>query len=297
MSFRFKKTTLAVLVLAAAAFCFLFGSCVGSASSASAEPSVQASTSPESEPSASPGVQEKATERPGTSPGLSSSPSASPAAGAKVAYLTFDDGPSKLTPELLDTLEKCNVHATFFVVGLNAQKYPDTLRRMVGDGDVIGVHSWTHNYAYIYKNTANFLADFNKLKDYITTTTGITPDICRFPGGTNNTVCFQYNKAHIMKTIVSLVRNMGFQYYDWNVSSGEAASAPPSKDEIISSVVSQCKGKKIAVILFHDTDNQDYVDSIPEIVSQLSALGFTFDTLSPTDPSPVKAASVQFKPS
>ncbi len=215
----------------------------------------------------------------------------------KVAYLTFDDGPSNLTPELLNTLESCNVHATFFVVGLNAEQYPDTLKQMVSDGDVIGIHSWTHKYSYIYKNTQNFLDDFDKLDNYIKQTTGVTPNICRFPGGTNNTVCFSYNKKHIMKSIVPLVENMGFTYYDWNVSSGESNTNPPSKDQITSSVVSQCKGKNTAVILFHDTDHQSYVDAIPEIVSELSSMGFSFDTLSPEDPPSSKASATQFKPS
>jgi len=217
--------------------------------------------------------------------------------GLKVAYLTFDDGPSNLTPELLSTLESCNVHATFFVVGLQAKQYPDTLKQMVSDGDVIGVHSWTHKYSYIYKNTQNFLDDFDKLDDYIKQETGVAPNICRFPGGTNNTVCFSYNKNHIMKSIVPLVENMGFTYYDWNVSSGESNTNPPSKENIISSVVSQCKGKNIAVILFHDAYHQSYVDAIPEIVSELSSMGFTFDTLSPDDPPRSKLFATQFKPS
>lgn len=215
----------------------------------------------------------------------------------KVAYLTFDDGPSKRTTELLDILKDCKVHATFFVIGLNAEKYPDVLKQMIYDGNVIGVHSWTHKYSYIYKNTQNFLDDFNKLKDYIKQTTGVKPDVCRFPGGTNNTVCFSYNKDHIMKSIVAAVQNMGFEYYDWNVSSGEANAVPPSTNEIINTVVSQCKGKSIAVILFHDTGNPRYNAAIPEIVSELRSMGFVFDTLSPNAQTSSKSSFFQFKPS
>lgn len=215
----------------------------------------------------------------------------------RVAYLTFDDGPCKLTPELLDALRGCNVHATFFVVGLNSQEYPDSLKQMVCDGDVIGVHSWTHKYSYIYKSTENFLNDFNKLDDYIKQTTGVSPNICRFPGGTNNTVSLSYNKNHIMKSIVALVEEKGFKYFDWNVSSDENNTTPPTKDQIVNTVVSQCSGKNTAVILFHDTDHQGFIDAIPEIVSKLSSMGFTFDTLSPDDPPAQKAAAVQFRPS
>lgn len=215
----------------------------------------------------------------------------------KVAYLTFDDGPSKLTSELLSTLSDNQVTATFFVMGLHAEKYPGMLKKIASYGNVIGVHSWTHDYSYVYKNIENFLADFGKLKRYIQEETGIPPNVCRFPGGTNNTVCFHYSKGHIMRQIVPRVKSMGFRYFDWNVSSAEASSPPPSKDTIVKTVVSQCKNKDKAVILFHDTDNQGYVDAIPEIIAKLRDLGFTFETLSLDNPPKSRSAAVQFKPS
>lgn len=214
----------------------------------------------------------------------------------KIAYLTFDDGPSGMTPQLLRTLADCKVKATFFVVGLQAEAFPDALKQIAQQGHTIGVHSWTHKYPYIYKNTQNFLQDFNQLKDYIYHQTGIMPNICRFPGGTNNTVFRHYNSGPIMSDIVGLVHGMGFEYYDWNVSSGEASSVPPSKDLIVKRVVSQCKNKNTAVILFHDTENKGYVAAVPEIVAQLRAMGFDFETLSPSNPPKFRAAGVQFKP-
>ena len=214
----------------------------------------------------------------------------------KVAYLTFDDGPSALTPELLDELNQNHVKATFFVVGLNAEKYPDTLKQMTRDGDVIGVHSWTHNYAYIYKNTENFFTDFNQLKVYINQLTGICPSICRFPGGTNNTICRRYNRKHIMRRIVRQVHGMGFQYYDWNVSSGEASAVPPSESAIVTNVTTQCQDKNTAVILFHDTDNKNYVKAVPQIIVKLRSEGFLFETLSPHSPSGKAQKAMQFTP-
>lgn len=296
MQSNFSLITKVIFALTTAIFCLLIGSFMVNNSAAESSNTTQSASPQETDAAVSSNADSGTQIGPSNST-VAPSVSASPTDGEKVAYMTFDDGPSKLTPELLDILKSCNVHATFFVVGLNAEKYTDALKQIASGGNVIGIHSWTHNYAYIYKNTTNFLADFNKLKDYIITTTGTTPNICRFPGGTNNTVCFQYNKSHIMKSIVSLVKGMGFQYFDWNVSSGEANATPPSKDEIINAVVSQCKGKKIAVILFHDTDNQGYIDAIPEIVSQLSSMGFTFDTLSPSNPPDTKASAVQFKAS
>ncbi len=215
----------------------------------------------------------------------------------RVAYLTFDDGPSARTRQLLAILEEEQVPATFFVMGTQAEKYPGILREIVDGGHVVGVHSWTHDYAYVYKNTDNFLSDFKKLRDYIERETGVAPNVCRFPGGTNNTVSSKYSDGHIMREIVPLVRSLGFKYYDWNVSSAEASNPPPTKDQIIANVVSGCKKKDLAVVLFHDADRQDYVDAVPVIIAKLRSMGFAFETLSPDNPPDSKSGAVQFKPS
>ena len=273
----------------------LLAACSGSSTTTTgARAAITVSTSSETTGAASPATTEGRTGA--ASPATTESqPATKP--NQKVAYLTFDDGPSRLTPELLNTLDANHVTATFFVIGLHARQYPGSLKKIVSYGNVIGVHSWTHDYAYIYKSTANFLADFNKLKDYIHKETGITPNVCRFPGGTNNTVYRHYSKGHIMREIVQLVDGMGFKYYDWNVSSAEAANPPPSTDTIIKTVVSQCRNKQTAVILFHDTDNQGYVDAIPGVIAELRSMGFTFQTLSPDNPPKSRSASVRFKPS
>lgn len=223
-------------------------------------------------------------------------PTAKKADGSRVAYLTFDDGPSQLTPELLSRLKENGVCATFFIVGRNAQKYPDSLKEMAEDGDVIGVHSWTHDYSYIYRNTNNFLTDFDNLNNYIYQQTGVHTKICRFPGGTNNTVCRRYSREHMMREIVSLVHKKGFEYYDWNVSSGEASANPPSREKIIENVVPACRGKNTVVILFHDTDVREYVDAVPDIIAKLREEGFSFGTLAPDKLSPAAQKAVQFIP-
>lgn len=209
----------------------------------------------------------------------------------KVAYLTFDDGPSKLTGKILDALKANGVHGTFFVIGLNAEKNPDALNQILADGNVVGIHSWTHQYDVIYKSTANFMSDFNELREYIKQVTGVDPTICRFPGGTNNTVSFHYDK-HIMQQITPMVEQAGVKPYDWNVDSEDAQTHVPTKDQIVSTVIRESKQYNNAVILMHDADqHQSSVDAIPEIVSQLKALGYKFSTLSNKTP------TVMFKPS
>lgn len=208
----------------------------------------------------------------------------------KVAYLTFDDGPSPLTPKVLDVLKQNNLHATFFVVGTCAQDHPDFVKRAYNEGNVIGIHSWTHDYSYIYKNETNFFDDFNKLKDYLHDLLGVFPTVCRYPGGTNNTVSQHYSD-HIMQKVDPQVKATGIKPYDWNAYAGDAESGPkPSADKIVQNVLSSA-GPKTLVVLMHDTGvNSNDVAALPGIISGLRARGYTFGTLTPFTP------DMQFKP-
>lgn len=201
----------------------------------------------------------------------------------KVAYLTFDDGPSGLTSRVLDTLKANNVHATFFVVGTNVIKNPDLVKREDSEGNAVGIHSWTHNYSYIYANENNFFEDFNKLRDYIKDLIGKAPMICRYPGGTNET---QGNPNHMLRVIDPKVKAMGIQPYDWNSSAGDATAGPkPSVDQTVRNVMTYVTGQQTAVILMHDTDpNGNDVLALPEIIRQIRAKGYTFGTLSQYTP-------------
>jgi peptidoglycan/xylan/chitin deacetylase (PgdA/CDA1 family) len=162
---------------------------------------------------------------------------------------------------------------------------------MVDDGDVIGVHSWTHKYSYIYKSVSDFMCDFDTLRDYIRQTTGVEPEVCRFPGGTNNTVSDLYSE-HIMSKIVPIVTGMGIKPYDWNVDSGDAVTHVPTKDQIVQTVLSQSSRHSVAVILFHDADQHaSTIAALPEIITGLREMGYTFGTLSQEGP------TVEFKAS
>lgn len=201
----------------------------------------------------------------------------------KVAYLTFDDGPSINTPRVLDALKANNVHATFFVIGTNAQSNPDVVKRAYSEGNVIGIHSWSHVYNTIYANESNYFEDFNKLKDYLTTLLGVSPTVSRYPGGTNET---QGNPNHVLYTIDPKVKAMGIKPYDWNSYAGDAvAGYRPTVDQTVSNVMSTVSGQKALVILMHDTAvNGNDALALPEIVKELHAQGYTFGTLSNTTP-------------
>ena len=212
-------------------------------------------------------------------------------ARGKVAYLTFDDGPSNLTPHVLDVLKQNNIHATFFVIGKNATEYPDFIKRAYNEGNVIGNHTWSHDYKIDYTSDTDFLNDFNKNQTFLANLIGVAPQVCRFPGGTNNTVSQKYC-PHVMQKIDADVKAMGIKPFDWNAYAGDAESGPkPSPDQIVHNVMKDAAGHKNAVILFHDTSvNGNDVQALPEIIKELKNDGYSFGVLTPQSP------DCQFKP-
>lgn len=204
----------------------------------------------------------------------------------KVAYLTFDDGPSANTAKILDFLKANNIRATFFV--LEKDGYDDLYKRIVDEGHAIAIHSSTHDYAQIYQNVDNFMNDVNSLSNHIKELTGVETKLLRFPGGSNNTVSHRYGGKDIMNQIIPTVTDAGYVYYDWNVDSQDAAKGLQDTQVIVDSVLKQAKYNDNAVILMHDAAAKTTtVDALPKIVEGLKEQGFVFDALS-TDSEPVK---------
>lgn len=103
-------------------------------------------------------------------------------AGKKVMYLTFDDGPSQNTEQVLDILDEHDAKATFFVTN-EFPNYVSLLKEEVRRGHVIGVHTYSHDYAEIYQSTDAYFADIEQMQAVIREQTGRATKILRFPGG------------------------------------------------------------------------------------------------------------------
>lgn len=207
--------------------------------------------------------------------------------GEKIAYLTFDDGPSKNTSKILDTLKKYNIKATFFVNGRTDSQSKQLYKRIVDEGHSIGSHIYSHDYSEIYRSKTAFMNSFNKLQNYIKNLTGVKMDILRFPGGSNNTVSYKYGGKGLMKELTKEMRRQGYVYFDWNVDSTDASVALQSKSNIVSSVLNGSKGKKQVVILMHDAAGKTTTpQALPEIIEGLKKQGFQFDRITKTSYAP-----------
>lgn len=193
----------------------------------------------------------------------------------KIVYLTFDDGPSKNTQKILDILDKYNAKATFFVTGENggSQNYRNLIKEAHDRGHTIALHTYTHDFA-IYKSVDSYFEDLNKVGNMVKDIIGYFPRYIRFPGGSSNTISRKYCKG-IMSTLVDEVHARGFEYYDWNVGSGDASGNNVAESKIIKN--STGYSMKEINILMHDTAAKGTtVAALDDIIEHYAAKGYVF---------------------
>ena len=189
-------------------------------------------------------------------------------------YLTFDDGPRDGTTDvILDILKEKGVKATFFVT-MNGSD--SLIKRIVDEGHSIGIHTASHRYDLIYASVDNYFNDLEQVRDRIYNITGVDTKLIRFPGGSSNTISKKY-KEGIMTTLVNDTLNKGYQYYDWNIDSGDASFATnPTK--LYNSVINSLSHDKYNVILMHDTKTYTR-DALSSIIDYCLSNGYSFDSL------------------
>ena len=199
----------------------------------------------------------------------------------KIAYLTFDDGPSSITGGLLDILKQKQVAATFFVVGegndISTDERDILWKRMADEGHLIGLHVWEHcDYHQIYASAESYLSSLGRLEDEIDQVTGREPRVYRFPAGSNNAYC----SLDEYRAITDEMTAEGYIYVDWNVDGQDAIGINRTADAVASHVIREAKKQVTPVILLHDIPScKGSVQAVSRIIDALWAAGYRFDTL------------------
>ncbi|MDE7326737.1 MAG: polysaccharide deacetylase, partial [Lachnospiraceae bacterium] len=168
----------------------------------------------------------------------------------KKVYITFDDGPSKNTDELLDLLNQYNAKATFFVIGHEGEESKRLYKRIVDEGHAIGMHSYSHDYEKIYKSVEDFEKDFTKISNLLYDSIGYVPDLYRFPGGSSNSRC----KALTIQPFISFLLERDLRYFDWNVENGDATGKSYTVEELAQNLLDGVEKNRVSVVLCHDTN-------------------------------------------
>ncbi len=201
--------------------------------------------------------------------------------GATV-YLTFDDGPSVVTGEILDELKKYGVKATFFVVGREINE--DTIqyvKRALEEGHSVGIHTYSHDYSVCYKSVDSFFEDFYAVDKILKEQLNYRPLISRFPGGGSNSTSKKYCEG-IMTQLTKKLPELGYSYFDWNISPEDAMDILDA-DVIADAVISAFRvGYGENVVLMHDFDTMhNTANALGKIIEEGLKQGYAFDRLTP----------------
>lgn len=199
----------------------------------------------------------------------------------KNIYLTFDDGPSAYTGNLLDILKKYNVKVTFFVTNQGLTKgYDHFIKRAFEEGHTIGLHTDTHNYKNIYQSETAYFEDLYAIQKKVKDITGYESKIIRFPGGSSNTIS-KFNPG-IMSRLSKEVEQKGFRYFDWNLDSDDAGSARNSS-KVSANVIKGLGNGNNYVVLQHDIKKYS-VEAVEAIIQYGLSHGYQFRNLTMDSP-------------
>ena len=201
-------------------------------------------------------------------------------------YLTFDDGPSNLTLDILDILKEEGVKATFFVTGQSdSNNY--IIKRAYDEGHTIGLHTYSHEYSYVYSSVDNYFADLNRISNKVENIIGKKTNIIRFPGGSSNTVSRNYSIG-IMTRLTGVVLNNGYRYFDWNVDADDAGGAYTDSNRIYLNVINNLSHYKTNVVLMHDSYGHTATrDALRNIIQYGKRNGYKFASIDDSTPSVV----------
>jgi len=192
------------------------------------------------------------------------------AAGPREVALTFDDGPSPYTAQVLDVLKRERVKATFFLCGANAERYPELVRRIRAEGHAIGNHTYSHPWLYL-KSEAVLAAEIDRAQDALERTSGARPTLFRPPFGVR------------WFPLWPLLRERGLTMVMWNdraVDGGRGAAG------LAESAIAGLKPG--AIVLLHDgfetrasaeVDRSATVKALPAIIRAARAAGYTLAPL------------------
>ena len=196
----------------------------------------------------------------------------------KVAYLTFDDGPSKrVTPKVLDILDKYDIRASFFVIGSKVKEYPEILRQEYEAGHFIGNHTFSHKNGKIYRSKESFLEEIEETDKAIEEALEIENFKCKIFRFPNGSVSKSY--AYEKKLCQGYLDEIGYKYIDWNALNNDSIRKY-SNEQLLENLKKTVNGKSTVIVLMHDSGdvNKTY-DVLEASIKFLIDEGFEFRTL------------------
>ena len=193
----------------------------------------------------------------------------------KIAYLTFDDGPSpSVTPKILDILKEENIKASFFVIGKKVKEHPEIVIRAYEEGHYIANHTYSHNNSLLYKDSNSFISEIKNTDLAIASAIGVdnySSHIFRFPNGFMSKI-YKSQKEKYAK----LLPELDYTYIDWNALNNDSEKKY-THNQLLNNLKNSTKNKTTLVILMHDSnDVNDSSTVLKESIDYLKKEGYEF---------------------
>ena len=192
--------------------------------------------------------------------------------GGRTVALTFDDGPSRTTPAVLDVLDAYDARATFFVIGSWVERLPEIVRDTAARGNELGNHTWTHVDADRTRELATLRDEVARTSDVLEQVTGRRPTLMRPPYGSDpGRFARVAGELGLDATVLWSV-----QSFDWQ---------DPAPEPIVEQVLAEVEPG--AIVLFHDGQREtndaqprtSTLAALPTILERLRADGYAFATV------------------
>lgn len=182
-----------------------------------------------------------------------------------IVALTFDDGPTEITPEILNLLEKHHQKATFFCIGKQIEKYPETVKNIVGQGHVIANHTFTHTNEMGFLSRKEVFSEIASTQKIIEEISGNSPNLFRPPFGVTN------------PNIAWACKENRVEVIGWNIRSLDTVIE--SEDKILDRILNRLE--KGSIILLHDTSAKtlNVLERLLIIMEQKQIQSVTVDEL------------------
>ena len=191
----------------------------------------------------------------------------------RICYLTFDDGPSYLTPRFLKELNRLDVKATFFTIGVEMRKQDyakrdELLRQEALAGHNIANHTYTHAlHGNLYNSVNSFMSAVERQEELVYSVTGLHTDLVRFPAGSY--FCPQREDT------IKALEKAGYGWIDWIGNAFDSGVEHYKPKEVSNAVISQSRKDKVTVILMHDWREETLL-ALDRIVTTLREDNYLF---------------------
>ena len=185
----------------------------------------------------------------------------------KIAYITIDDGPSKFTDEMIKTLNKYNVKATFFMIDGNMKEYPQQVKNIIKNGNTAGFHSVSHDIHKLYVTSTSAKEEFDTNDQTFYKITGNHSKVIRIPYG---------SKPYTPQASYQALVDAGYKIWDWDLDTEDWRSNSSQIVQYVKNHIKNRKGedKDQLVVLMHE--KKQSAEALDSVLKFLSDEGYEF---------------------